>query len=806
MIQSAAVEVRCGKPGRAPTGQFSPRAESYVVGSIVRYYCEPPFLIAKPASRICQTDGTWSGAIPLCYNKSQVQQLLQSSTFQEKTAAKAVDSDPMTCFSTAWEKDGYWSAILPYPSVVAAVRIDFPVDEPVNVEVSVKTEDSVVFCTLNGNYNGQTKTKIFYCPENTRGLIVHVRDQGSDNHFFEICEVDIFTRPENTCMIPDVPANGFGNLLISGLVREYTYFCNAGYDLFGEPKSSCQPSGTWIPKAPVCHRIQCVLPRNFGNGSVHIDQDVEDGLIPYNGAVEYYCNPGFILQGTQRRFCIGWNRWSGEETVCITKQCGIITSRVANGKLVANSTAVHSVALLVCNDGYLPLSDDRIECLPEGEWSHASLICAPIRCDPNPVVPHGSFRLLANSTFYGSRLQVTCDPGYTAKDNGLRMCESDGKWEDLSDICIAEITCDLVPEEIPERGTWHLLNDSFRSNERPIRVLKCHLGYHIVGTPPIIRCRENGSWSFSVATCMKTPQAVVSTDDWTPNAMLAVAVAAGAGTAVCILCLVASFVRIRKRRHLRTTTTVFHVGMANAPTFTSTLKGIPMPPEEHYYTTAMYEDIPESQGFEVPKSRTLSKIDGYEQPKPRKPSAGLPLLPLDTDPVYAQPFETGSTASLADHKLRKGGFGSKDDPYSGHVYAEPIDSRRPPSGSSTVSGCIAETWFRGGTTVKMTRKMSLPDCQQSPKAGSNSVPKSKEVDRTCSTTFLCPEYTEKEQSRESTEHKSSDSNGSLGLFDELQNNSIYLAADDQDLQRRPVSSGYKMADNDIYLDDYFSSA
>lgn len=55
---------------------------------------------------------------------------------------------------------------------------------------------------------------------------------------------------------------------------------------------------------------------------------------------------------------------------------------------------------------------------------------------------------------------------------------------------------------------------------------------------------------------------------------------------------------------------------------------------------------------------------------PRKPCSALPNLPIDADPVYAQPFET------AVKKPSITTINKKDDLYNTHIYAEPVDSRR----------------------------------------------------------------------------------------------------------------------------------
>lgn len=57
---------------------------------------------------------------------------------------------------------------------------------------------------------------------------------------------------------------------------------------------------------------------------------------------------------------------------------------------------------------------------------------------------------------------------------------------------------------------------------------------------------------------------------------------------------------------------------------------------------------------------------------PRKPRSALPNLPVDADPVYAQPFEIATIPK----KTSVTSANKKDDLYNTHIYAEPINSRR----------------------------------------------------------------------------------------------------------------------------------
>ncbi|KAJ8287392.1 hypothetical protein COCON_G00000510, partial [Conger conger] len=56
--------VVCDQPGVPPHGQVS--GDRRTVGSLVRYSCVAPHSLLGNATRMCQLNGLWSGAVPHC--------------------------------------------------------------------------------------------------------------------------------------------------------------------------------------------------------------------------------------------------------------------------------------------------------------------------------------------------------------------------------------------------------------------------------------------------------------------------------------------------------------------------------------------------------------------------------------------------------------------------------------------------------------------------------------------------------------------------------------------------------------------
>ncbi|GFU58045.1 uncharacterized protein NPIL_295441 [Nephila pilipes] len=337
-------------------------------------------------------------------------------------------------------------------------------------------------------------------------------------------------------------------------------------------------------------------------------------------------------------------------------------------------------------------------------------------------------------------------------------------------IC-TQITCDPTKLEVSNEGQWVPLNETIS-----IRVLICQTGYHIEGSPAVTRCLPNGSWSYTMAVCRKTPLFDTWNSEWTPSTILLSAVAVGAGTAICILCLAMCFLVLKKRRQSKINSTVFHVGVSDSILYHEGSK-------DQQYKANTYEDL-----IELRQNPTNTK--------PRKPCSALPhlpILPMDTDPVYAQPFET-----VAFPKLTSTSTGG--DIYTAHIYAEPIDSHIPLSGPSAFNSA-SETWLRSGAK-KFGRKMSLP--------GRASLPEDSKLqtNQINSTTLR---FTDNSLNTSSTD-KMLDEKDITTQYEpkmpdttELINNSVYLDTTDTSFKPKKDLDQFQMIDNDIYQDDYFSN-
>lgn len=224
------------------------------------------------------------------------------------------------------------------------------------------------------------------------------------------------------------------------------------------------------------------------------------------------------------------------------------------------------------------------------------------------------------------------------------------------------------------------------------------------------------------------------------------------------------------RRQSKTNTTVFHVGVADSFLYTDGAK--------------------DQQSYKSPYEDVIELRQNSFATNPRKPSIALPHLPIDTDPVYAQPFETDEVAKAASVNLT--------DIYTAHIYSEPVDSNKP-LGVNMYNN-VAETWLKSGAK-KFGRKMSLPG--RSSLTEDSMLAASPNNVAVCKPVFHSANMNPVNAILENYDKNDFETEKQDKL--ELISNSIYSGANDDSFSSCKDIGHLQMIDNDIYQGDYFSN-
>ncbi|XP_013783564.1 uncharacterized protein LOC106467733 [Limulus polyphemus] len=336
------------------------------------------------------------------------------------------------------------------------------------------------------------------------------------------------------------------------------------------------------------------------------------------------------------------------------------TPSVKKGKLVApNGTTLDQIAFLQCNEGYEPEQAKKMICSSDKVWRIPGIggiiRCKPVTCN-DPVIPHGLYSLLDESQTYGSRMQIICESEYIPGPKIVK-CRSDKTWGDLKNVCKG---C-TPPAMDVEGGIWEpAITRAGKSLQ-----LMCPKGYEIAGKTHTIKCLDSGDWSKPTPVCKKVEETAFTWAHLSATQIMIAAIAVGAGTAVFILLIVMVVFVLRRRRLNKSTKreTPTLPGDRHPPltTFGSS-------PEEHYYNTAVYEELPDS-----PVESSLIEFSSEEVPptSPRRPKLPLPRIPNDdNEPVYSQPFEDENVSK----SIKRISSNSNSSSQEGEVYCEPVDS------------------------------------------------------------------------------------------------------------------------------------
>ena len=93
------------------------------------------------------------------------------------------------------------------------------------------------------------------------------------------------------------------------------YSCNDGYTLDGTKERVCQYNGSWNDTEPSCipeAEETCTLPNPPANGAF------EKTTLPNYIVIKYKCNSGFVLVGSSERSCSPQSlTWTGQEPKCV---------------------------------------------------------------------------------------------------------------------------------------------------------------------------------------------------------------------------------------------------------------------------------------------------------------------------------------------------------------------------------------------------------------------------------------------------------------------------------------------------------
>lgn len=418
-VDCGALTVANGTVGYAPMNT--------TLGSVATTTCAPGYNRTGPATRTCQTNGTWSGAANTCTPvdcgaapDGTNSTATETSTTLNGVATYTCDAGYVVSGGNATRTcgtGGTWSG-----SPLSCVLGDCGAPAAAGSNASVATPGGtntgdVATYSCNTGYTPGTGVASRTCT--VSGGTASWTPGGAS------LSCDIVS-----CGAPPSGTNSMVAFTTTNYNDTAMYTCNTGYT--GGPSTiTCQANGMWSGGGLSCAPVNCgAAPAANANGSV------SGSGTTYNSTRTYSCNAGY--SGGGMLSCQANGMWSGGTPACNLVNPYCSPTAPANG-MVSGGTTIGSVATYTCNSGYTLSSGSAMRTCnaggPTGTLSGTQPVCSPVDCGALTNPSNGTVNTSGGTTF-GSTATYACNPGYMSSGgNASRMCQANMTWSGSPLVC-----------------------------------------------------------------------------------------------------------------------------------------------------------------------------------------------------------------------------------------------------------------------------------------------------------------------------------------------------------------------------------
>ncbi|XP_030382318.1 uncharacterized protein LOC115629867 isoform X1 [Scaptodrosophila lebanonensis] len=215
-----------------------------------------------------------------------------------------------------------------------------------------------------------------------------------------------------TCGRPEQPPNST-MIALNGFEvgAQIKYSCDANHLLVGPATRTCLETGFYNEFPPVCKYIECGLPASIAHGSYAL----LNNTVGYLSLVKYSCDEGFEMIGRALLTCDFDERWNGPPPRCDIVECDTLPGNYYNTIISApNGTYYGSKADITCPPGYRMEGPQILTCLASGQWSSALPRC--IKLEPPTLAvapsPTPTVRLPASTPYRPKLVSSTTRPPF----------------------------------------------------------------------------------------------------------------------------------------------------------------------------------------------------------------------------------------------------------------------------------------------------------------------------------------------------------------------------------------------------------
>ncbi|XP_042320223.1 complement receptor type 2 [Sceloporus undulatus] len=275
------------------------------------------------------------------------------------------------------------------------------------------------------------------------------------------------------------------------------YTCNPGYILTGEATIYCIDTGTWSFPTPHCKEVQCPLPPYVQNGT---HSNKETAVFTSGMFVKYSCEPGYTIIGEATIYCTDSGTWNPSAPYCGVMHCPV-PQKIAHGRYIGEDFTYGKSVIYICDAGYSLIGDHEVTCILEG--SNSLNWAEPPKCKgclAPPEIVNGKHDTEIKEDFpYGSSVTYHCDPGYFLTGAATIYCLSSGTWDQPVPHCKVKqlVECSLPPNV--QHGKYNASESTKYSSGKFVKYI-CEPGYVLKGEATIY-CTASGKWSLPVPYC-----------------------------------------------------------------------------------------------------------------------------------------------------------------------------------------------------------------------------------------------------------------------------------------------------------------
>ncbi|XP_035872124.1 complement factor H isoform X7 [Phyllostomus discolor] len=468
--------------GRVVSSAFSPDQE-YSFGQVIKFECNPGFMLSGPKEIHCSDNGLWSGEKPGCMGIScQRPEIPNGEPANPKATYKENERLQYKCYP-GYSYGERAEAVCTQSGWVPRPFCREVTCDPPTIANSHYTPDRTSY-TLGHRLTYQCKSGFYHSARGSTSECTTTGWQPPPRCSFKPCKYpeikhgDLYRADRSRGNFP------------AAVGQSFHYSCDGNYetptqDYWG--RITCTTDG-WSPKVP-CLR-KCIF-NYLENGYYTREQRVLQGE-----SIKVTCHPGYSLPNQQTTMTCTENGWSPPPKCNHLVTCLKSDIEVENGFLSESelSYLLYKETQYNCKQGYLTedgQTSGTITCLQRGWSTHPRCIRS---CDM-PVFENARAR--SGSTWFkvNDRLDYECQDGYRNGDGhttGFIVCGHSG-WSGTpschgKECIVPDIEQNLIAQPQKEK---YFIGDVLK--------FSCRQRLKLVG-PDSVQCYNFG-WSPDPPTC-----------------------------------------------------------------------------------------------------------------------------------------------------------------------------------------------------------------------------------------------------------------------------------------------------------------